>query len=296
MRILAVDIGGTYMKYALMDENRTILSSGKVSTPKERNAEIEAIGSLVDSVCPVDGIAVSMPGIIDSENGVCIFGGGAMRCNDGFEMKKALQERCGNVKVTMENDAKCAAAAEAAFGSLKDVPDGFVITFGTMIGGAFVKDRKVLHGKHFSAGEVSYLITDRDTPPVPETVWGNRCGVPELCRMYASLKGISSADVTGQTVFEAFDLGDDCAASALKYFTRQIAVQIINIQMLLDPCRFSIGGGISARGELIGMIRERIEELYSETPYFLPRPEIVRCEFGNDANLFGALSCFLENA
>ena len=73
----------------------------------------------------------------------------------------------------MENDAKCAAMAEAATGSLKDINDGFVLIFGTMIGGGFIKDRKLYKGKHFSAGEVSYIITSKDQMPTKETVWGN---------------------------------------------------------------------------------------------------------------------------
>ena len=65
----------------------------------------------------------------------------------------------------MENDAKCAALAEATVGSLKDVNDGFVLIFGTMIGGGYIKDHKVHRGLHFSAGEVSYITTDRDGSP-----------------------------------------------------------------------------------------------------------------------------------
>ena len=72
MNILAIDIGGTAIKYAHMTQDMKILSKGKVKTPQEgRNELIEAIGQIYDKMPEVDGIAISMPGILDSENGYC---------------------------------------------------------------------------------------------------------------------------------------------------------------------------------------------------------------------------------
>lgn len=142
MKVLAVDIGGTFIKYAVMTKDMDVLSKGKVPTPQEgRGQLIEAIGRVYDANPDVDGIAISMPGIIDSENGYCVMGG-ALGYNDGFYLREQLGRRCP-VKIHMENDAKCAAMAEAAAGSLRDVEDGFVLIFGTMIGGAFIKGRRL---------------------------------------------------------------------------------------------------------------------------------------------------------
>ena len=68
-----------------------------------------------------------MPGIIDTKNDYCAMGG-ALRYNDDFYLRHALYELCP-VKISIENDAKCAALAEAAAGALKDVNDGFVLIF-----------------------------------------------------------------------------------------------------------------------------------------------------------------------
>lgn len=73
--------------------------------------------------------------------------------------------------------------------ALKDVKDGVVLLFGTMIGGGIVLNHRVRSGKHFSAGEVSYILSDRSADPAYETVWGNRCGALHLCRIYAEKKG-----------------------------------------------------------------------------------------------------------
>lgn len=292
MQILVVDIGGTWIKYACMTENMDILNRGKVKTPQSGREElIETIGKIYDQMPEAEGIAISMPGIIDSENGYC-FMGGALRYNDDFYLRQSLYERCP-VRIVMENDAKCAAMAEAAVGSLKDVEDGFVLIFGTMIGGAFIKNRRLHRGRHFAAGEVSYINTGREEMPTFSNVWGNRCGTSGLCRMYAQKKRLAPESVDGIMVFEGVKRQEADAMECLQRFTKEIAVQLFNIQTILDPERFAIGGGISAQPVFIEYIKNNLAELYAGCPYQVPHAEVVSCKFQNDANLIGALQCFL---
>ena len=292
MQILVVDIGGTWIKYACMTENMDILNRGKVKTPQSGREElIETIGKIYDQMPEAEGIAISMPGIIDSENGYC-FMGGALRYNDDFYLRQSLYERCP-VRIVMENDAKCAAMAEAAVGSLKDVEDGFVLIFGTMIGGAFIKNHRLHRGRHFAAGEVSYINTGREEMPTFSNVWGNRCGTSGLCRMYAQKKRLAPESVDGIMVFEGVKRQEADAMECLQRFTKEIAVQLFNIQTILDPERFAIGGGISAQPVFIEYIKNNLTELYAGCPYQVPHAEVVSCKFQNDANLIGALQCFL---
>ncbi len=290
MNILSVDIGGTSVKYALMDPDMNFLTHGSVPTADDREALVELIGGLFDQSDDCGGIAVSLPGIIDSEKGYIVMGG-ALRYNDGFYLRDALSARCP-VPICMENDAKCAALAEAAAGSLRDVSNGIVLIFGTMIGGGLIFDHKLYRGNHFAAGEVSYIISDRGGIPSYEGVWGNRCGVPELCRLYAEKKGLDEKEVDGRSVFDALHSGDKAAAEALDQYSSQIAVQIFNLQTVYDPDRFAIGGGISARPAFIESIRRHLTKLYEACPYFVHRAEVVACRFQNDANLYGAYQCF----
>ena len=294
MSVLAIDIGGTAIKYAEMDASRHFLSHGSIPTPTSGREElVEAVGKLYDAVVDCEGIAISMPGFIDSENGYVIMGG-ALRYNDDFYFRHALYERC-LVPIWLENDAKCAAITEAADGSLKDVPNGMVLIFGTMIGGALIHDHKLYRGSHFSAGEISYLITDRNGLPSMDGVWGNRCGVPQLCRLYAQAKGLPESKVNGKVVFQAVNQGEAEAVQTLKRYAAEIAVQIFNFQNLYDPDRFAIGGGISAQPALIDAIREQLKILYAACPYYVRQAEIVTCKYQNDANLYGAYECFIQN-
>lgn len=295
MKVLVIDIGGTFIKYAYMLENMTILDRGAIKTPqKSREELIETIGQLYDAMPDLSGIAISMPGIIDSENGYCMVGG-ALGYNDDFYLRHSLYQRCP-VDIIMENDAKCAAMAEAAAGSLKDINDGVVLVFGTMVGGGIIHDHTLYKGRHFSAGEVSCITsTDGSESFSYDNIWGKRCGTPRLCEMYADKKGISQEEVDGIMVFNAVNAGDEDAKECLWRFTGEIAAQIFNLQMVLDPERIAIGGGISAQPVFIEYIKNHLKALYAKCPYFLPRTELVSCKFQNDANLYGALHCYLKN-
>ena len=294
MKILTIDIGGTYIKYARMSETMDISSRGKRPTPQSgREVLLEVLENIYMEEA-VDGIAISLPGIIDAENGYVVMGG-ALRYNDDFYLRHALYQRC-RTKIVMENDAKCAAMAEAAAGSLKDVNDGFVLIFGTMIGGAYIHDHRLLRGRHFSAGEVSYITTVRNGYPDQDVVFGNRCGVPRLCRKYAGRKRLDPDTVDGVLLFRDAKAGDEIALDCLNEFAHEVAVQIFNIQTLLDPDRFAIGGGISAQPLFLEAIRNKLKKLYGVCLYDIPRAEVVACKFQNDANLYGALHCYLQDA
>ena len=294
MNITVIDVGGTFIKHALMNEQSEILQRGKVPTPQTNRADfLNAIVDICQSYPKSQGIAMSLPGIIDTQNGVCITSG-ALDYNNGLHIIDELQSNIP-VKITVENDAKCAALAEASVGALADVNDGFVLIFGTGVGGAFIKDHKVWRGTHFSAGEVSITITDPDTDSGnEENFFGYKCGVPQLCRYFAQEKNLPVDEVDGVMIFNAVEQNDPVAVDCLDRFTRRIAVMIFNLQMLFDPQRFAIGGGISAQPSFIRSIKKNLNTLYDDCWVQLPnRAEIVACKFQNDANLIGALQNFL---
>lgn len=292
MKVLTVDIDGTYIRYACMDDFMNIGKRGKIFTPQEgREQLIEAIGRIFEAVGDVQGIAISMPGIIDSAKGYCTMGG-ALRYNDDFYFRDALYERC-KTKIHVENNAKCAAMAEAAVGSLADVEDGFLLIFSTMIGGACIRDHKLYKGKHFAAGEVSYTILNSGGKLNDENFWGRSFGIPKLLQRYAALKDMDIDTVDLLTIFDAVQNSEPEAVSCLQWYTKEIAVRIFNLQTVLDVERFSIGGELAKYPAFMEKLRGNLEKLYSECPFKLPQAELVTSKFYHDANLIGALQCWL---
>lgn len=285
MKILAVDIGGTFVKYAVMNESVKFLSRGEIPAPTGSRADFFNTVKEIFSGTGAEGIALSMPGIIDSERGVCLKSN-AFPYNNGVNVAQVVEKICG-VRTTVENDANCAALAEAGSGSLTDVEDGFVMIFGTSIGSAFIHGGDIHRGKNNLAGEVAFTFSDGE-------LFQNFCSVPALLKDYARAKNLSTENINGKDFFKAVRRNENDALACLDRFTRRIATQIFNVQMLLDPEKFAIGGGISAQASFIASIRANLDKVYAASPIDFPRVEVVPCKFLNDANLIGAMFRWLK--
>ena len=290
---MTVDIDGTYITYACMDEYMNIDRRGKIFTPQEgREQLIEAVARLYTVVDDAEGIAVSMPGIIDSEKGYCAMGG-ALRYNDDFYFRNALYERC-KTKIHIENNAKCAAMAEATVGSLADVEDGFFLIFSTMIGGGYIKDHTLYKGKHFAAGEVSYIILNSSNKLDDENLWGRSYGIPKFLKRYAEIKNMDIETVDLLTIFDEVNRGEPDAQDCLDWYAREIAVRIFNIQTVLDVEKFSIGGELAKYPAFMECLKINLKILYRKCLFKLPQADVVAAKFYQDANLIGALQCWLK--
>lgn len=301
---LVLDFGGTYTKYALMDKGGAFLEQGKV--PSQR----EDLEHMMTSVAPLkekfagrfEGVAVSMPGRIDTEKGIAHTGGMFLFIEHtpvGEELEKLFE-----VPVTIANDGKCAASAEAWNGALADVKDGVVIVLGTGTGGGVVLNHEVRMGHTFGSGEFSMFGSSLEKLSGGiegglnnDLFLASYLSTTGLLRLYGLQKGASDAlpGVDGMKFFESYDKGEPEAVKALEEFGRYGAAAIYAIQSVLDVQRFAVGGGISARPEVTETLRKAVDHQFDSLP-FTPfgKPEIVSCKYGNDANLIGALSFHLK--
>ena len=288
MKILTIDVGGTFIKYAVMNADAEIFQRGKIPTPTDTRQNFFAAIKNIYEKFSVEGIALSLPGVIDSERGICVKSA-ALSFNDGCNIVSELGEIC-KCKVTVENDARCAALAEAKFGALADVDAGFIIVFGTMIGGAFVLNKKIYRGANNSAGEISFLRAGHN-----QKIFSDVCSVPSLLKSYARIKNLSTENITGESFFQAVNANENDALTCLDRFTRRIAEKIFDMQLILDVEKFAIGGGISSQKIFIDSINDNLKKVYAESPIEFKRVEVVPCKFLNDANLIGALVNYLQD-
>ncbi|MDD3361556.1 MAG: ROK family protein [Hespellia sp.] len=290
MSYLVIDVGGTYTKYAVMTKECEFLEKGKIpSVRAPLEAFIESIVDIFEMYREqAEGIALSMPGIIDGKNGF-MYTGGMIECISNINIVELLTKRC-HVPVTVENDAKCAGMAEVWRGALKECKNAVVMVIGTGVGGAVIQNRKILYGKHFMAGEFSYYMTESRSPCSMENAFGFTSGVGGLMKLASEKLGIAEEELSGERVFSMANCGDEKAMEAIREFARGIALQISNYQFILDPERIAIGGGISVQPLFLQMIKEelkKINRIYEA--WSIPIPEVVTCEFFNDSNLIGAL-------
>ncbi len=289
MKYLVIDVGGTFTKYAVMDETCRFYVKGRTPTVKEPLERfIDMLAKIYEGYKNiVSGIAVSLPGVLDSKSGF-MYNGGAVVCLKNINLVELLEKRCGTA-VTIANDAKCAALAEIWKGALSDCQTAVVMTIGTGVGGAVICGRSVLQGKHFMAGEFSYLFTNADDCMNKQKLLAATSGVPALIRLVSEKKGIPKEELDGEKIFSMADSGDSETLECLRSFCRNIAVQIYNCQFIIDPERTAIGGGISVQPLFMQMIQEELEKLKTVYLYSVPTPEVTACKFFNDSNLIGAL-------
>ncbi len=287
MKTAVLDIGGSFIKYGQIDEDLTITERGKVPTPEdEKEAFLETMDSVWEKIGKdVDGLAVSMPGVIDSANGYAI-SGGALKYLNECHVAEELEKRY-RVPVWIGNDAKCAAVAEVGYGALKGIDTALVIILGTGIGGCLILNGEMYMGKHFSAGEASFIHTDYHKPYDRDEWWAYVNGKKGLLSLVQKHKE-TEEEFSGEEIFAMAEAGDEAVQKALDEFCRSIAVQLFNINCMVDVEKIAIGGGISAQPMLIRKINEQFSELYSDFPYPLYQPPVVACRFLNDANMIGA--------
>lgn len=294
---LVLDAGGTFTKYALMDENAVILEKDKVATPSYLDSTKEDYYKVLDGIFDkykgtASGIAVSMPGMLDSQRGYCMTAG-YLTYLCGTPVADELSARYG-VPVTAENDGKCAALAEYWKGSLKGCDNGAVVILGTGVAGGIILNGQLYRGKNFTAGEYSYLCIDEKNFSVQDSFWGMTGSANGLCHFVANHTGKDWGEYDGLTVFAMANEGNQEVLAALKEFTDSLAVQIYNLNILLDLDIIAVGGGISQQPLLLEYLKNSIEEKAAAHPLremspYIPKPVVTNCTYYNDSNLIGAL-------
>ena len=184
-----------------------------------------------------------------------------------------------------------------------------VLVLGTGIGGGIILNGKVLMGAHAAAGEVSGLVSDISKMADDDfkltsveryseaPLWAGMASASGLIFEYARQKHLPTGSPmpTGEEIFAAYNAGEPEAQKALKIFARRVAVGILSLQHVLDVEKVAIGGGISAAEALLPAIQAELDWLFERcTVMPAVKPELVRCRYGNDANMIGALKLFFE--
>lgn len=293
---LAFDIGGTNLKYALMDKTGRIIEKGRIPTHHESlNAFMSSVYQVGDEYRnQFEGIAVCAPGKIDTKKKIIHFGG-ALPFLDGLNLEDTLGKKY-QVPVGVENDGKAAALCEQWLGKLHDVDTGAVMTLGTAVGGGILINGHVLHGRDFQAGELSWMITNSsaDTQEM-DAFTGKLCSAVEMIMAVNEVVG-NKDKTNGQAAFEAIQAKNIKAMKIFQKYCSNVAIMIMNVQAVINSERIVIGGGISAQPILIEEIKHQFKLLLAGNEMLKNQvipPEIVAAKYRNDANLYGALYALL---
>lgn len=283
MRIAVFDVGGTFIKSCFMVDEEITMAK-KTPTPYDsQEAFLNIIEDRLKEMDDVEGIAFSMPGVIDV-NRKYIFAGGSLTYNNHTDIKE--WEKRFQLPIEIENDARCAAIAELEAGEMLGTTQGLVLTFGTGVGGGIIVNGDIYKGAHLIAGEVSVIYSkDKDTYG-SKGLFGAIGSVKNLVKEIADAKGIDTQN--GEEVFEWIKHKDEISTRIFERYCDEVIQELHNIQCLLDPQRICIGGGASENPIFIEGLKKASEKFYSTFPFKFPHADIVKCKYCNNANILGA--------
>jgi glucokinase len=305
MYAIGIDIGGTKVAGALVDENGAIIREARVATPvSDPVALVDAVVGLVTDLRAgekVLGVGVAMAGFIDHQQANVIYGTNFGWKN--FPLKSEIEAKL-DVPVIIENDANAAGWAEYRFGAGQGHQHMVMLTLGTGVGGAIIVDGKMLRGGFGVAGELGHMRVVPDGIPCG-------CGQRGCIESYASGTALlrtanelvdsgdaagkrlaelkaQAGQLTGAEVYQALVEGDPGAVQLLRNLASWLGQAIASLSAILDPEIVVIGGGVSQAGDLLlEPLREAFRK-YAPAGGFRPELAIVTAEFVNDAGVVGA--------
>ena len=286
MRILTFDIGGTYVKYGIVNEKFEIVEKHKFPTEAKQGGQklIEKVISIIESYEDVDRVAVSTAGQVDSENGIVVYSTGNIPYYTGMMVKKMIENKTG-IPTFVENDVNSAALGEAHFGAAKGFSNFICLTYGTGIGGAIYINNELYKGSSSSAGELGHIITHAGGKQCT-------CGGEGCYECYASAKAlIEAVNKVSDTPLDAFQIFEKSnfekpeIRSEIDKWVDEIIIGLMNVIYTFNPPLIVIGGGIMNEDYIIDLIDRKI---YNRLMDNFKDVNIVRSKMGNDAALLGA--------
>ncbi len=316
--VLGVDIGATYTRVVLADNDGTFLARAKTRTPREDDSLavahniIRAARHLLReqgvSDSELKGIGVGSIGPLDMRRGILIRP--ANLPVENVEVVAPLSREFG-VPTYLVNDCVAAAIGEKHFGAGRDVENLVYITISTGIGSGVYVNGHLLLGKDGNAHEVGHIVVDAEGKLVCGCgkrghweAYSSGTGIPQLACMLISERGEEAFresvlyERTGgdpkrldaKMIYDAAKEGDALALEIVREAGRYNAIGVANVINVYDPELITMGGSVTLNNvELVlGPIKEMVGD------YVINRPAEIRVTpLGEDVGLYGAVALAL---
>ncbi|QGV79917.1 ROK family protein [Streptomyces ficellus] len=293
--VIALDVGGTGMKAALVGADGTLLYEARRATGRERGADAVVEGILgfaaelyahgrerYGTAAVAAGVAV--PGIVDPDRGVAVYA-----ANLGWRdvpLRALLTRRLGGLPVALGHDVRTGGLAEGRVGAGRGADRFLFVPLGTGIAGAIGIGGAIEAGAHGYAGEIGHIVV---RPGGPACGCGQRgcletlASASAVSRAWAAASGDPEADAADCA--KAVESGDARAAAVWRDAVDALADGLVTALTLLDPRTLIIGGGLAEAGEtLFTPLRAAVEERVT----FQKLPAIVPAALGDTAGCLGA--------
>lgn len=284
MRILAFDIGGTEIKYAVCDEKFNLTEKNSIPTNAHEGGRkiIDRVVEIIKTYDGIDRIGISTAGQVDSVNGRIVYATDSIPGYTGIEIKKIVESETG-IPTAVENDVNSAAIGEAVFGAAKGFDSFICLTYGTGIGGAIYLDGKLFTGNSFSAGEFGHIVTHAGGKSCT-------CGGCGCYEAYASASALVNSvnealgtSMNGKDIFDNFD--NPSIRSIIDKWIDEIVIGLKGLVYIFNPSLIVAGGGIMEQTYITDEINSKLQQ---ELMASFKKVKVVKALMGNDANKLGA--------
>lgn len=306
---IAIDVGGTAIKYGLADENCNILERHKTPTEAQGGGPV-IVKKVMDIVSrykdKADGVAISTAGMVDTEKGRIFYAGPTIPNYAGTEYKQII-EKTFSLPCEVENDVNCAGLAEALLGAGRGCESMLCLTVGTGIGGCFVLNGQVYHGHSGSGCEVGYMhmrgssfeqlgATSVMTRSVSrrKLLESDPSALDGLSEEAAAKKiRANQRNWGGRDIFDAARCGDLICIDEIEKMCDVLGQGIANICYVLNPEIVILGGGVMAQKEyLYPRVRSAMDRYLVSS--IAENTRLAMAERENDAGMTGAVLHFLQ--
>jgi len=300
---VGIDIAPTRTTVAASNLAGFVLEQEEFETDHDFERTIEravaAACRLVErSTGKIEGIGVSLPGLVDPSTGRLLYVP-YFKWSD-LDVGPRIAAATG-LEVTIDNDANAAALAELWFGhsEVSEARDFIMVFIAEGVGTGIIFDRQIYRGEGGAAGEFGHMIIG-ERAPVPcscgsydcwEAFASGRAAVARYARLVGG-NGVSRQMSFAQLIDRAL-AGEEAARAALLETARYLGIGISNLIIGFSPQIVVVGGAITRAWDLVS-------DLFSETVKRsirrdLPTARITRSTIGDRASLMGALSLVLAN-
>lgn len=303
---LAVDLGGTQIRVAVVDAGGQLSHRRAITTDAEQGSQsvVERMGRLINEVAKDAGlgasapVGVASPGPLDVRSGVVLFTPNLPGWRD-VPLAEMLASETGR-SIALANDGNCAALGEVRFGSAKGIDDLVYLALGTGIGGGVISGGQLVDGVRGLGGEVGHVVVAMDGPRCTcgsigcleafASGWAIRREA-ELVTRTADGEGLlrvaDGGSLHAGIVAEAAHQGDVAARQIISRAGRALGAAMGALANTFNPRAVVIGGGVAHLGDLL--LDPAIETMASHCFIDVRRDlTVTYSTLGDDTALYGA--------
>ena len=295
MNCLSFDVGGTTVKYGVIDESYKILKKDKIPTPENENDFIYSLSNIIqENLSIISKVSVPMPGYVNSANNKYLYGPHLK-----YDIDFSKLSNFTDYKFHLDNDGNVAAYCEYFLNYKTKYSNLIMLTFGTGVGGGIISEGRLLRGRG-NAGEIGHMLTSNDREiegdsgkkgsfesSVAASVWTKKCEELTQENQDSELAKIFATKNVGSVLFDNTLNLTNSEQAARDEIIQNISNGLLSLFEIFDNEAFILGGTMSSEPyDLIELLESDIKSRYK----FPSRnfPEIFIASQGEDSGIIGA--------